>query len=96
MEKCSWINFRKMGKECHEGYTVIIRGDGNIIGSSFPARLEETTVIGYYNLEERGDKKLVYCADIINRYSPHLVFDNEKNVVFLYKYRLINHITWQY
>ncbi len=87
--KCSWVNFRKWEKVCHEGYTVIIGLDGNIIGSSFPAGLEETTVIGYYSSGERGDKKLLYCTDIINKYPPYSVFDNEKHVVFSYKYRLI-------
>lgn len=64
--------------------------DGNVIGKGFPTGLEETTVSGYYANGGSGDKKLVYCTDIINQFPPYPVFDGEKYVSLAYKYRLID------
>lgn len=64
--------------------------DGRVIGSGFPEGMTETTVIGYYAAGGRGDKKLVYRTDIINRYPPYPVFEGEKYVSLSYKYRLID------
>lgn len=63
---------------------------GNIIGAGFPDGLAETTLTGYYAAGGRGDKKLVYRTDIINRYPPYPVFEGEKYVALAYKYRLID------
>lgn len=64
--------------------------DGKIIGKGFPDDLQETTLVGYYANGGNGDKKLVYRTDIINKYPPYPVFENEKYVALAYKYRLID------
>ena len=77
-----------------KGYAGIIGLDadfeGNVIGCGFPGDLQETTVIGYYHSGGKGDKKLVYRTDIINKYPPYPVFEGEKYVALSYKYRLID------
>ena len=63
---------------------------GNVIGTGFPDDLQETTLSGYYAAGGSGDKKLVYRTDVINKYPPYPVFENEKYVALAYKYRLID------
>lgn len=63
---------------------------GNIIGKEFPDNLKETTLSGYYSSGGKGDKKLVYRTEVINKYSPYPVFEGEKYVALAYKYRLID------
>lgn len=62
--------------------------DGNIIGNGFPKDLEETTLSAYYANGGLGDKKLVYRTDIMNKYPPYPVFEDEKYVPLSYKYLL--------
>lgn len=64
--------------------------DGRIIGNVFPGGMSETTLAGYYASGGSGDKKLVYRTDIIQRYPPYPVFEEEKYVALGYKYRLID------
>lgn len=77
-----------------KGYAGLIGLDadlnGTLIGQGFPAGLTETTLTGYYAAGGSGDKKLVYCTDIIKRYPPYPVFAGEKYVALAYKYRLID------
>lgn len=63
---------------------------GNIIGKGFPDNLKETTLSGYYSSGGKGDKKLVYRTEVINKYPPYPVFEGEKYVALAYKYRLID------
>lgn len=77
------------------GYAGIIGLDadmntGEIIGSKFPEDMWETTLVEYYAKGVKGDKKLVYRTDVINRYPPYPVFAGEKYVALAYKYRLID------
>ena len=76
------------------GYAGIIGLDadfnGNVIGVGFPKNMSETTLFEYYANGGKGDKKLVYRTDIINKYPPYPVFENEKYVALAYKYRLID------
>ena len=77
------------------GYAGIIGLDadmnsGKVIGSRFPSEMKETTLIEYYGKGGRGDKKLIYRTDIINKYPPYPVFNGEKYVSLAYKYRLID------
>lgn len=62
--------------------------DGNIIGKGFPEGLKESTLGGYYAAGGKGDKKLVYRTEIINKYPPYPVFEGEKFVSLGYKYTL--------
>ncbi|MDD6069905.1 MAG: glycosyltransferase family A protein [Clostridiales bacterium] len=84
----------KWKKVKDKGYAGLIGLDvdfnGKIIGTGFPAGLEETTLTGYYASGGCGDKKLVYRTDIINKYPPYPVFEGEKYVSLAYKYRLID------
>lgn len=77
------------------GYAGIIGLDadmntGEIIGSKFPEDMWETTLVEYYAKGGKGDKKLVYRTDVINRYPPYPVFAGENYVALAYKYRLID------
>lgn len=63
---------------------------GNIIGKGFPDNLKETTLSGYYSSGGKGDKKLVYRTEVINKYPPYPVFEGEKYVALAYKYKLID------
>lgn len=78
-----------------KGYAGIIALDdnmetGEIIGTGFAPGLEDTTLCGFYASGGKGDKKLIYVTDIINKYPPYPVFEGEKYVALAYKYRLID------
>lgn len=64
--------------------------DGKIIGTTFPTALKETTLQGFYANGGRGDKKLVYRTDVINRYPEYPIFEGERYVGLAYKYMLID------
>lgn len=85
---------KKWAEVKDKGYAGIIGLDsdlnGELIGSSFPEGMTETTVIGYYASGGSGDKKLVYRTDIIKQYPEYPVFEGEKYVSLSYKYRLID------
>lgn len=61
---------------------------GEIIGTKFPENMKETTLQGFYNAGGKGDKKLVYRTEIINKYPPYPIFEGEKYVGLAYKYML--------
>ena len=77
------------------GYAGIIGLDadmntGEIIGCKFPEDMWETTLVDYYAIGGKGDKKIIYRTDDIKRYPPYPVFAGEKYVALAYKYRLID------
>lgn len=63
---------------------------GTIIGTSFPADLKETTLLGFYRMGGKGDKKLVYRTDVVKAYPPYPIFSGEKYVGLSYLYMLID------
>lgn len=76
-----------------KGYAGIIGLDddlntGEIIGKGFPEGLKETTLGEYYVTGGVGDKKLVYRTDVMKKYPPYPVFEDEKYVALAYKYLL--------
>lgn len=77
----------------HDHYAGIIGLDadleGNLIGKDF-GDIKETTLSGYYDKGGKGDKKLVYRTDVINKYPEYPVFEGEKYVGLNYKYILID------
>lgn len=78
-----------------KGYAGIIGLDadmntGKVIGTGFPEGMKETTLTGFYAAGGKGDKKLVYRTDVINKYPAYPVFEGEKYVALAYKYRLID------
>ncbi len=64
--------------------------DGKLIGTEFSDGVEETTLADFYASGGKGDKKLVYRTDVINKYPPYPVFEGERYVALGYKYRLID------
>lgn len=64
--------------------------DGGIIGTRFPAGLQETTVQDFYAKGGHGDKKMVYRTDVINSYPEYPLFEGERYVSLSYKYMLID------
>lgn len=77
------------------GYAGIIALDadmntGNVLGSGFPAGMNETTLTGYYRNGGAGDKKLIYRTDLIKSVPPYPVFSGEKYVALAYKYWLLD------
>ena len=87
--------YHKWQKVKDKGYAGIIGLDadmntGKVIGTSFPEGMKETTLTGFYAAGGKGDKKLVYRTDVINKYPAYPVFEGEKYVALAYKYRLID------
>lgn len=83
--------WRKHGSSKYAGIIGLDQAeDGSIIGTPFPDDLKETTLQGYYAAGGRGDKKLVYRTDIINRYPEYPLFEGERYVGLAYKYMLID------
>lgn len=64
--------------------------NGNIIGTSFPKEVKETTLSSFYAKGGKGDKKLVYRTEIIKQYPEYPIFEGEKYVSLGYKYLLID------
>lgn len=64
--------------------------NGNIIGTSFPEGMTETTLNAFYAKGGKGDKKLVYRTDVIKQYPEYPIFEGEKYVSLGYKYLLID------
>ena len=78
-----------------QGYAGIIALDmvmntGKVIGKGFPEGMKETTVSGYYEAGGKGDKKLIYRTDIINKYPEYPEYEGEKYLSLSYKYLLID------
>ena len=62
---------------------------GNLIGTPFKENNSPIRLSRFYNQGGKGDKKLVYRTDIINRYPEYPIFKGEKYVSLGYKYELI-------
>ena len=61
---------------------------GNIIGTTFAEK--QTTLGNFYALGGKGDKKMIYRTEIINKYPEYPLFKGEKYVSLGYKYELID------
>lgn len=64
--------------------------NNKIIGTKFDKSSKETTLTGFYEKGGKGDKKLVYRTEIINKYPEYPIFEPEKYVSLAYKYILID------
>lgn len=64
---------------------------GNLIGTSFPKTLAESTLSDLYHKQGvKGDKKIVYRTEIIKKYAPYPLIEGEKFIPPGYLYRLID------
>lgn len=88
----SIISFwRKYGSDKYAGIIGLdISTTGELIGTSFPEGMVETTLNGYYSRGGRGDKKLVYRTDVIKKYPEYPQFGEERYFSLGYKYLLID------
>lgn len=86
------VNFWKVhGSDKYAGIIGLdCTENGNIIGTSFPKEMKETTLSGFYAQGGKGDKKLVYRTEIIKQYPEYPIFEGEKYVGLAYKYMLID------
>ena len=64
--------------------------DGKVIGTPFPDGMKTTTLQGFYNAGGKGDKKMVYRTEVINKYPEYPLFEGERYVGLAYKYMLID------
>lgn len=64
--------------------------DGTIIGTPFPPEMQTTTLQGFYANGGRGDKKLVYRTEVVNKFPEYPLFEGERYVGLAYKYMLID------
>jgi glycosyltransferase involved in cell wall biosynthesis len=67
-----------------------INTKNELIGTQFESNLTETTLSGFYERGGKGDKKVVYRTDIVNKYPEYPIFEGEKYVSLAYKYLLID------
>ena len=64
--------------------------EGKVIGTSFPEKMDRTTLMGFYRKGGIGDKKLVYRTSVVKKYPPYPLFEGEKYVGLSYLYMLID------
>lgn len=78
-------------KNRDNNYSGIIALDmfenGEIIGKKLPEQ-KSTTLSGYYYNGGKGDKKLIYRTEVMNKYPAYPEFKGEKFVPLDYKYLL--------
>ena len=60
-----------------------------IIGSSLPCQ-KAITLMGFYTQGGTGDKKQIYRTEVIKKYLPYPVFENEKYIGLNYIYMMID------
>lgn len=77
-------------KHRDEKYAGIIALDilegGKVIGTELETDRVDTTLGGFYQRGGKGDKKLIYRNDVMNKYPPYPTFEGEKYVSLAYKY----------
>ena len=61
-----------------------------MIGTSLDKDRKTTTLNGFYARGGKGDKKLIYRTEVVNRYPEYPIFKGEKYVSLGYKYELID------
>ena len=83
--------WKKFGSEKYAGLMGYdIREDGTIIGTPFKESLAALSLTDYYESGGKGDRKLVYRTEVINKYPDYPIFKGEKYVGLDYKYSLID------
>lgn len=64
--------------------------DGKLLGTPLDKDRRTTTLNGFYARGGKGDKKLIYRTEVVNRYPEYPIFKGEKYVSLGYKYELID------
>lgn len=84
--------WNKNGDDKYAGFMGLdVDPQNNVIGTRFPEGLKECTLRGFYeDYNGKGDKKLVYRTDVINKYPDYPIFEGEKFVGLGSKYSLID------
>lgn len=81
--------WQQMDKEKYAGIIGLDEDTaGKIIGTRFTT--PTTTLEDFYLSGGKGDKKLVYCTEVINNYPEYPLFEGEKYVGLGYKYLMID------
>ncbi|MBR3835683.1 MAG: glycosyltransferase family 2 protein [Clostridia bacterium] len=79
--------WKKHGDEKYAGIIALdIFENGEVIGLPLETDRTDTTLWGYYSRGGKGDKKLIYRNDVMNKYPPYPEFEGEKYVSLAYKY----------
>lgn len=79
--------WKKNGDEKYAGIIALdIFENGDVIGEPLETDRFDTTLWGYYSRGGKGDKKLIYRNDVMNKYPPYPEFEGEKYVSLAYKY----------
>lgn len=79
--------WKKHGSEKYAGIIALdIFENGETIGLPLETDRFDTTLRGYYSRGGKGDKKLIYRNDVMNKYPPYPEFEGEKYVSLAYKY----------
>ncbi|WP_116797587.1 glycosyltransferase family 2 protein [Flavobacterium sp. 103] len=64
---------------------------GNVIGTKFPKNIIQSTLSDLYHKHGvKGDKKIVYRTEVIQKYAPYPIIEGEKFIPPGYLYRLID------
>jgi glycosyltransferase involved in cell wall biosynthesis len=64
---------------------------GNLIGTKFPEAITQSTLSDLYHKQGvKGDKKIVYRTEVIQKYTPYPIIEEEKFIPPGYLYRLID------
>ena len=79
--------WKEHGSEKYAGIIALdIFENGEVIGLPLETDRFDTTLWGYYSRGGKGDKKLIYRNDVMNKYPPYPEFEGEKYVSLAYKY----------
>lgn len=79
--------WKEHGSDKYAGVIALdIFENGDVIGLPLETDRFDTTLGGYYSRGGRGDKKLIYRNDVMNKYPPYPEFEGEKYVSLAYKY----------
>lgn len=86
------VNFwKEHGSDEVAGIVALDVGfDGKLIGTPLDKDRRTTTLNGFYARGGKGDKKLIYRTEVVNRYPGYPIFKGEKYVSLGYKYELID------
>lgn len=82
--------WNKFGNDNYSGIVALdIYENNEVIGNKLPNQ-KSIKLCDYYSNGGKGDKKLIYRTEVINKYPAYPVFEGEKYVSLGYKYLLID------